>query len=196
MVLQMSLLLALSTLSLVIAYAVAIFSTSISGAYVATIFLYGYLFFLIVLHPLSSWWNHDGRLKNWGLGWKIFIFISLVLGYALIYWSHNGLFYINGQPGVIWFVEWLFLSLSMFVNLGFWYITPTKEIALITALEALNGFIFLAYFISTLLPKWSEKIQMESEKYTQSLSTNRMEAKKPGLKNKKIKSSSPNWKNP
>jgi hypothetical protein len=48
-----------------------------------------------------------------------------------------------------------------------------KDIALITSLEALNGFIFLAYFISALLPKWSENIQMESEKYTQSLSTKR-----------------------
>jgi len=147
MVVMMSMLMMYATISLLLSIIILIFSSWVLGFYFVVLFLFISLFYLMVLYPHEIWW-HDNRDSFWSIIPKhiIFIILSIII-YSFIYYKF-WLFIINWELSEISYYESLYFSVSMWVDLWYSYILPTKEIALISSLESINWYLYFAFIIA------------------------------------------------
>ena len=147
MVVWMAMLLSASMLLWVISIIILLLTSSLIGFYIVIICSFLILYFLVILYPHEMWW-HDNRDYFWSIAFRHLLVITFcIILYAVIYYKYSS-FYINWEIQAISFYESLYFSISMWVNLWYSYIMPTKEIALITSLQAINGYLYFAFIIS------------------------------------------------
>ena len=106
---------------------------------------------LIVIHSIASFpFEYKLYHKIKILIYKhLFIILFSILTYSLIYFKIWD-FIINWEIQKISFLESLYFSISMWVDLWYSYILPKKEIALISSIEAINWYFYFAFILAIL----------------------------------------------
>ena len=138
-----------------------IFSKWMVWLYIITWLLIFILIFRIVLYPLELWWHCKWDI--WNMIWSNFrTMIFTMLAYSFIYYKFS-LFTINWIEQNITFIESIYFSLSMWVDLWYSYILPWKDIALITSIEAVNWYIYFAFIIAMLSFRFNYAINSSTE---------------------------------
>lgn len=119
------------------------------------IYLFVILLNILLIHNVFSFpseYRVFKNHKNYFIYKNSFYILYSIIIYSIIYynyWSFN----INWEFKNITWLESLYLSISMWINLWYSYILPNKEIALLTTLEAINWYFYFA-FILAILAVW------------------------------------------
>jgi hypothetical protein len=168
MVYNMSMFFGLRVISIIAIIGLLFKSPHIDQLYVIAALLYFILFISILSYPFNFTWNWGEKATRNILFGNIIIIIFSIFIYSTIYYKY-WIFIINWEESSITYFQSLFLSLSLWSNLWYSFIIPKNEIALLTAIEAINGYFYFAFIVAVLGIRFNEAI-IKNRNYLNELS--------------------------